>query len=351
MTRQVHVHGVDDVRVDTVARPRAAAGEIVLRVDACGICGSDLTFIAQGGGAPGSAAPLPLGHEAAGTVVDVGAEVGGVTPGMRVFINPMIGGSDPAALRSVIGNGGTEGAFTDLLRVRNARLGETLFPIPDTVSAETAALVEPLAVALHGVTRGDPRPDETVVVYGCGPIGLGAIVWLRRLGVRRIVAVDRIASRLERATALGATHVVDGSKQDLRSALQAACGARNVAGIEVVDADLYLDMAGAAALVQDTIAFAKQGARMVITAVYKKPVEFDLRRMLLSEFTVTMAIGYDPAGLADIAAVLSELDADAHHLISHRFDFDRFAEAVQVAQSGECAKVMVLFPTPSPLAQ
>jgi threonine dehydrogenase-like Zn-dependent dehydrogenase len=298
----------------------------------------------MGSGPPGSTFPLPIGHEAAGTVVEIGEGVVDISLGMRVFINPMIGGDDPAALRSVIGNGGTEGAFGDLLRVRNAGIGTTLFPFPDDVSAETAALVEPLAVSLHGVRRGDPQPHETVVVYGCGPIGLGAVLWLRRMGVSKIVAVDRVASRLQRAKALGATDTVDTSQVELPGALRQICGEKNVAGISTVDVDLFLDMAGAPPLLQDTIRFAKQGARLIITAVYKKPIEFDLRRMLVSELNVAMAVGYPAADLAEIVGTLPELKDDVPHLISHRFDFSRFHEALEAARGGESAKVMVLFP-------
>lgn len=341
--RQVAIHAPGDVRFDAAPDPVAAAGDVVVRVEACGICGTDLTFVAYGGGGAGSAMPMPLGHEAVGIVEQVGAGVTGISPGMRVFVNPMTGGQDPSAAASVIGNGGPEGAFADRLLVRNAVVGETLFPIPDDLPSERAALVEPLAVALHSVNRADPQPGSTVVVYGAGPIGLGAVIWLKRRGVGRIVVVDLNPGRLDRATALGATDVVDAGREDLFAALARICGTTNVFGIPAVDADIFIDMAGAPGLVAQTIGFAKFGARMIVTAAYKAPVEIDLRRMLLSEFSIALSIGY-PTELPDVVAALPELGDAAQHLISHRFVFDRFFDALATAQGGDCAKVMVLFP-------
>ena len=115
---------------------------------------------------------MPLGHEMAGTIRAVGSAVRDLVPGMRVVVNPMNADN--------IGNGGPEGGFAPLLRVREARLGHNLLRVPDAVPLETAALVEPLAVALHAVNVADPTPGDRVVVWGAGCIGLGAIVALRR---------------------------------------------------------------------------------------------------------------------------------------------------------------------------
>ena len=113
----------------------------------------------------------------------VGDAVEQVAVGQRVVINPM---NTP----SFIGSGGPEGAFTDELLVRDARVGDSLLPIPEDLPYDIAALTEPLAVALHGVNRAEAKPGDKVVVFGCGPIGLGMVLWLVDRGVTDVVALD-----------------------------------------------------------------------------------------------------------------------------------------------------------------
>src|SRR5262249_56686104 len=127
----------------------------------------------------------------------VGSNVKGVSVGQRVVINPMM-------TPSYIGSGGPEGAFTEELLVRDARVGDSLLPIPDDLPFEVAALTEPLAVALHGVNRSQAKPGEKVVVFGCGPIGLGMVLWLVDRGHTHVIAVDLAPGTLTPAKQPGA---------------------------------------------------------------------------------------------------------------------------------------------------
>jgi (R,R)-butanediol dehydrogenase/meso-butanediol dehydrogenase/diacetyl reductase len=331
--RQVNIHGVDDVRVDHADTPTAGPRDIVLRVSACGICGTDLTFAKQG--STRGAEPMPLGHEVAGVVASVGDEVAGVRPGMRVVVNPM-------STEAVIGNGGPEGAFADLLLVREAELGRSLFEIPAGMPASMAALVEPLAVARHAVNRADPAPDAKVVVFGAGPIGLGAVIWLRRRGVRQLVVVDLNEGRLARARALGATDTVLAGQGDVIETLRTICGPASVLGAPAVDVDVFIDAAGAPQILSDVVNMSKLHSKLVVVAAYRASSQIDFRRMLVSELTITTSIGY-PNELAQVLAELPELAAEAEIFISHRFAFDDFLKAFDVARAGDCAKVMVEF--------
>ena len=197
MRRVLNIHEVDDARLDEVASPDPGSRDVLVDIKACGICGSDLTYIKIGGIMRPPGGVTPLGHEAAGEIAYVGKDVEGVSVGQRVIINPMM-------TPSMIGSGGPEGAFTDQLLVSEARVGDSLLPIPDDLPYHVAALTEPLAVALHGVNRAEAKPGDKVVVFGCGPIGLGMILWLQDRGVEDVVALDLSPDRLERARALGA---------------------------------------------------------------------------------------------------------------------------------------------------
>jgi threonine dehydrogenase-like Zn-dependent dehydrogenase len=169
---------------------------------ACGICGSDALYISLGG-LPPRQGQMPLGHEPAGEVVEVGGDVTGVSVGDHVVINPM------AAPSGIIGNGGATGALADYLLVEHAVRGKSLEVVPDDIPFEVAALNEPMAVARHGVNQAAPKPSDRVVVFGAGPIGLGATIGFKSFGVQHVTVVDLIPSRLEKALRVGADAVIN----------------------------------------------------------------------------------------------------------------------------------------------
>ena len=265
--RVLNIHGVGDVRLDPVERPAAGPKDVVVKVKAVGICGSDLSYIKVGGHVAQRGRYDALGHEAAGEVIEVGAEVTGITVGQPVVINGMMTPSD-------VGNGGPEGAFTEELLVREARLGDSILPIPEGIPYDVAALCEPLAVAMHGVNRAEVKAGDKVVVFGCGPIGLGMILWLVDRGVTDVVALDLAPERRERALALGARAALDPTKCDLRAELAKLHGEVPSYGRVGVGTDAYIDAAGAPNILTDVIMMAKWQSRLVITAAYMKPIEF-----------------------------------------------------------------------------
>lgn len=335
MRRVLNIHGVGDVRLDPADVLRPGSSDVVVKVKACGICGSDLTYIKVGGIHRKPGGVTPIGHEAAGEVLAVGTDVKGVSPGQRVVINPMM-------TPSYIGSGGPEGAFTEELLVRDARVGASLLPIPDDLPYEVAALAEPLAVGLHGVNRAQAKAGEKVVVFGCGPIGLAMIMWLVDRGVTDVVALDLAAERLARAKALGAREVINPTKENVRSRLLELHGSARLFSREAVGTDAYIDAAGAPNILSEVIGMAKFQSRLVVTAAYMKPVQIDLGAMLTTEMTITTAVGY-PDEMPDVVAALPRLRDKARSLISHRFPFEKVIEALGVAGTPASAKVMIGF--------
>jgi (R,R)-butanediol dehydrogenase / meso-butanediol dehydrogenase / diacetyl reductase len=335
MGRVLNIHGVNDVRLDPIETPTAGARDVVVKVKACGICGSDLTYIKIGGIRRKPDGVTPIGHEAAGEIIQVGEAVTDVKVGQRVVINPMM-------TPSFIGSGGPEGAFTEELLVRDARVGASLLPIPNDLPFEIAALTEPLAVALHGVNRMQVKPGDKCVVYGCGPIGLCMVLWLVDRGVTDVIALDLAPERLERAKALGARAVINPAKEDVKARLTELHGKGQVLGREAVGTDAFIDAAGAPSIVSDVIRMAKYQSRMVITAAYMKPVEVDLGAMLTTEMTLTTAVGY-PTEMPEVVAALPRLAPKLRQLISHRFPFEKTIEALGVAGTPASAKVMIDF--------
>jgi threonine dehydrogenase-like Zn-dependent dehydrogenase len=181
-----------------------------------------------------------------------------------------------------------------------------------------------------------------VVVFGCGPIGLGMVLWLVDRGIKDVVALDVAPERLERAMALGAQAVINPAAEDVRARLIALHGSAQVMGREVPATDAYLDAAGAPTILNDVVGLAKLHARLVVTAVYMKPVQIDLNTMLMNEMSITTAIGY-PTEMPDVVAALPRLKDKARSLISHRYRFEEIIDALKVASTPQSAKVMIDF--------
>ena len=333
MRRVLNIHEVDDIRLDEVPPPEPGDNDVVVDVKSCGVCGSDLTYIKVGGIHRQPGGVTPIGHEAAGEVVHVGRNVQGISAGQRVIINPMM-------TPSAIGSGGPEGAFADQVMVSQAQLGTNLLAIPEDISYEVAALAEPLAVALHGVNRAEAKAGDKVVVFGCGPIGLGMLMWLLDRGVTDVVALDLAEERLERARALGVQAALNPMEVDLAAELKRLHGTGKVFSRETAGTDAYIDAAGAPNILTDVIGMAKYQSRLVVTAAYMKPVEIPLGTMLTTEMTITTAVGY-PTEMNDVVAAMPRLRSRLESMISHRFGLDRVVEAIDAARSPASAKVMV----------
>jgi (R,R)-butanediol dehydrogenase / meso-butanediol dehydrogenase / diacetyl reductase len=332
---QVTIHGPDDVRFDPATTPVAGEHDLVMRTAACGICGSDLAYIAQGGMPVGNSGPMPLGHEFSGTVEQVGSAVRGIAVGDHIVVDPM--NTDN------LGNGGPEGAFTPLLLVRNARLGVNVHAIPEGISFERAALVEPLSVAMHAVNTAAPLAADKVVVYGAGCIGLGAVVALRYKGVREIAVVDFSDERLQRARQLGASSVINPARDDVLACLAAAHGSSDVYGMPTVASNVFIEAAGATAAFEEIVRLAPVGARMVVVSLHKKPAPLDLQIVLMKELQIKGSIGY-PNEFPEVIAMLADPAIDTTPIVSHRYPFSEFMQALQTARDPHgSAKVMVTF--------
>src|SRR5258708_4234670 len=202
------VTGPGQTEVVDAPKPEVGPNDVLIKMRACGICGSDAMYIAIGG-IPPRQGHTPLGHEPAGEVVEVGSAVAAISVRDHVVVNPM------AAPSGIIGNGGALGALADYLLIEDAVRGKTLEVIPDHIPFEVAALNEPMAVARHGVNRTQPKPTDKVVVFGAGPIGLGATIGYKSLGVNHVVVVDLIPARLDKALKVGADAVINPAEEDV----------------------------------------------------------------------------------------------------------------------------------------
>jgi len=330
---QAFVVEVDQVAVQQVEAPVAGPDDVIIEVQQCGICGSDLAYVAMGG-LLGPGVPMRLGHELSGTVVEAGSNVQHVVQGDRVVMNPEANGNR-------IGNSGSEGGFTPLLLIHGAANDpQAVTKLPDSLNWEQGALVEPLSVSMHGVHQGRVTAEDRAVVFGAGPIGLGVVLVLKYYGVKDIVVVDLSEHRLSVARALGAeTFKADGG--DLSAFLMERHGSAEVMGMPVSATDVYFEATGAGAVFEQIVNLSRMGARIVVLGVHKAPVEFDLINLLIRELTVTGSMAY-PVEFPQVIEMLTSGKVDPSVLVSHRFPLSEFNEAFQAAQDqAQAIKVLV----------
>jgi L-iditol 2-dehydrogenase len=271
----------------SIAEP--GPGEVQVRVGAVGICGSDLHSYAEGGiGDTPCQYPMVLGHEPAGTVVKAGAGVTGWSAGARAALEPAVycyhcefcrtGRHNICANIRFLSNNGIPGFFREFVNLP----AHNLLAIPDSLPLDLATLIEPLAVAMHSLKFAALQPDETVAVFGTGPIGLLTLACLKVAGVKRIWAVEPLAYRREMAKEMGADVVIDPGEVDSAREIFAGTGNRGV--------DCAIDCAAREETTNWAIRAACNGGRVVITGIHSAvmvPLEVSpMRRKELSIFNV-----------------------------------------------------------------
>ncbi|HLK69892.1 MAG TPA: alcohol dehydrogenase catalytic domain-containing protein [Bryobacteraceae bacterium] len=307
-------------------------GEIQVRVDATGVCGSDLHSYSEGAvGDTPCVYPMVLGHEPAGTVVKTGAGVTGWAPGDRAALEPAIycyhceycraGRHNICANIRFLSTVGHPGFFREFVNLPAVNL----LAIPKSLSLELATVVEPLAVALHSMPFAAIQPGETVVVFGAGAIGLLTIACLKVAGSGRIWSVDPVAHRRELARHMGADVVLDPAEIDVVKQILADTGNRGV--------DCAMDCAAKEHTTNLGIQAARNGGRLVITGIHSEsfvPFEVSpMRRKELAIFNVRRSLHESEAALQ----MLVERTAWFAPLVTHTRPLSKIAEAFAIAES------------------
>jgi L-iditol 2-dehydrogenase len=261
-------------------------GEIQARVGAVGLCGSDLHSYSEGAvGDTPCVYPMVLGHEPSGTVVKTGAGVTGWSPGDRAALEPALycyhcefcraGRHNVCANIRFLSTVGHPGFFRELVNLPVSNL----LPIPKTLSLEAAALVEPLAIALHSLKFVSLEAGDTVAVFGAGPIGLVTIAALKVSGASRIVAVEPMPHRRELARQMGADVALDPNEIDAAQQILSDTHGRGV--------DCAMDCAAKEHTTNQAIRAARNGGRVVLTGIHSEVfVPFEVSPMRRKELAI-----------------------------------------------------------------
>ena len=298
------------LEVRDVGDPEPAAGQVVVDVAACGICGSDLHMLPSGVLPEGAV----LGHELSGTLAGVGSGVTDWSAGDRVCVYPFapVDRLDiPLAMASGIGLGTNDGGYAERI-VCDA---EMLWRLPDEVELEHGALVEPLAVGLHGIDVSGAAPGQPVCVLGCGPIGAMTLVGLLARGFEEIVVVEPNPGRRELAGRLGAPHVVglDGVHEEVLGAL----GGR---APEVV-----IECAGHVSAPGLAVELIAGEGTIALVGMLEEPVPISQLNVMLKEVVLRGSFAYRPKDFDEAVAMLVAGRVPVAELITSRHPLDEAA--------------------------
>jgi len=332
----------EPLRLAEVDRPTPAAHEVLLRVAACGVCGSDLHATADDDGIARNGGIL--GHEVTGHIAELGADVTGWSVGDQVYVMPIGScGSCPRCLLGepeqcpdqltfgALGDDQPDGAYAEFV-VCSAT---DLLAVPEGLSLDVAALVEPLATGLLCVRRADLDIGDRVLVIGAGPIGLSAALFARFFGARRVVVSDFLDHRLELATELGATDVINGRNvDDVRDAFIELTGA---------PPDVVIEAVGRPGMLNEAIRLVGDGGRVVTGGVCMEPDSFDHLAAYGREPTIQTARTYTFAENEFILEMIAAGRIDPSPMISHRISLDELPAAFDALRTptDQC-KVMVV---------
>ena len=318
--------------------PRPGAGEVLVEVDHCGICGTDLHMLLEGWGATG----LVAGHEFSGTIAELGEGVTGWEVGQ-----PVVGGTSPRCGHcrrclegkpsqcehqgSIVGSG-HDGAFARYVLVGAA----ALVALPPGLTSRQAALAEPLAVALHGITRSGAAPGDRVMVIGAGPIGALTIAALVARGIGPVIAVEPGERRRQLAAALGASEVLDPTELERFPAWEPERAAERA--VHVV-----LECSGRRDAIEAGFHQLARGGTLVLVGSGLEHPAFDPNRFVLNELHVVGSFLYDRGGFEDALALLGSGRLPTDLLIeSEDVPLHGLSEALAGLADGRLAgKVMV----------
>lgn len=329
-------HGPGWIVAEEASIPSVAAGEVLVRVVACGICGSDLHLYRTNTHrdllvrrtAAGQEIP---GHEFAGVIVKTGDGVDGFQVGDRV-----VG----------VGMGGM--AEYVPVPVNPFQLAR----IPDGVSFEEAATTEPLADGLQMLRLAQLQPGENVVVFGAGIIGLGVLQALKALGtqVGKLIAIDVSETRLAMAREVGATHVINARDADPVAQAGELCGWQSGYGVPqapdvhvVIDCAGYLQhMPGPPPLQTALYMLRPSGGRLICFGAFEGKMSLDLMPVIHKQLSIHGSNGYGADELDQALALMASGQVDRRKLVSHRFPLDQVGEAFEVQGAGKAIKVLLI---------
>ncbi|WP_406813825.1 zinc-binding dehydrogenase [Mycobacterium sp. M23085] len=306
---------------DDVPDPIPEAGQVLVGVCACGICGSDLHFAAHGaqvlemsdrvaGGSGAMQVDLNhdvfMGHEFSAEILEAGPDTETHPPGTLVTSLPVL--LSAKGVEPIVYSNHTIGGYAERMLLS----APLLLPVPNGLDAKRASLTEPMAVGLHAVNKSNIAPGETALVLGCGPIGIAIVASLRAKGVETIVASDFSPKRRELATAMGAHQALDPAQGS---------------PFDTVKPAVVFEAVGVPGVIDDVLLRARPGTRLVVAGVCMQPDTVHPFFAIAKEINVQFVLAYTPNEFGESLRALAEGHIDVSPLITGEVGLDAVGAA------------------------
>jgi L-iditol 2-dehydrogenase len=330
-----------DMRIEEIEIPQISPNEVLVRMKCVGICGSDVHFYLHGRIASFVVEkPLILGHECSGEIAEVGREVQDLSPGQRVVIEPgfvcgkcfycRIGRYNLCVDVKFFGAPHFHGAFAEYVKAP----AQNVYPIPDHVSYEEGAMIEPLAVGMMAAKMGKISVNDVVAVLGAGPIGQMALQSVRVHGVFEVYVTDVIDYRLDYAEKYGATEVINAAVEDVVDRIMKLTDDKGV--------DVAIEASGAPSAIRQAVKIVKPGGRIVLVGYPPADVPLPISEIISKEITIQGIHRYANVYPAAIKAVSSG-KAIVKPYITHVFPLERILEGfeVHIKKTGNPMKIQI----------
>ncbi len=329
------------ISVDDVEPPKVGPKEILVRTEVALTCGTDLKLYKRGH--PLAKLPLIIGHEFAGIVSQVGKEVKNFHEGDRVVsVNSApcdecyfcCNGQQNLCenLGGVIGFS-TPGAYAEYLTIPDRIVAKNTLTIPESLSPEQAAILEPLACAVHGTDLSGIQKGESVAIIGSGPIGLLHLQLAKNAGASPVIISNRTSERLQFAKYLGADHLIISSQEDQVQRVLELTDGRG--------ADVVIEAVGNPETWGKAVEMARKGGRVLMFGgcAPGTNILLDTYRLHYEELTVKGAFHHTPASVRKAMELISSRAVNAKAIITHRMKLQQTAEALDLMDSGKALKV------------
>ncbi len=328
-------HGPRDVRFEDVDKPDLKDGEALLRVKACGICGSDLHTYRHGMflqlGNPIETGRV-LGHEFSGEIAEICGDVSGLSVGDRI---------------TTVGIG----ANAEYIKLTGPMIGASV-PLPDSVSFVEAATTEPLATSLHAANLGDAKDGEVHVIMGAGIIGLGILQCIKARSGASVTVVDLSDTRLEKATELGADRVINAAETDVVTEI---LGIESNEDLDLLDAipgnvDTVYDGAGlgknfkGTSVLEQSISIVKPNGKVVVVAVFEQDITMDFNVVVRKGVQILGSWAWTMDEFIESSQLIASGKIDRMPLVSHTFSLEQASEAYETQLKAEEAVKVVFTP-------
>ncbi len=335
------LNAINDISFTRVAEPVLLPGDMLVKVKAATICGTDIRIL-RGKKTAGIRYPTILGHEFAGEVVDTGGH-NRFHPGQPVTVCPafacgrcdMCRGNAENLCRDLIAMGyEIDGAFAEYVRIPAGGVAAgNVFALPQGTSFEQAALAEPLACVINGQEQARVKAGDVVVILGAGPIGILHVKLARHNGAKRIMVSQTSALRRNAALAAGADDVINPHTDDVVEYVKQATGGAG--------ADVAICAIGKPELASDAIRMVRMRGCVNLFAGFSKGVEaaLDVNAVHYNELSISGAFGLTRAQFRRALQMITSGDVDVSTMLTHRYDLSDIAQALATAEQGSAIKV------------